>query len=404
MKPISVGNQTSAPGISRATYLSLVVITAIVPMILLVAPAAASQMALQLKLSPAQIGTYFFFELGAFSLGTIPCSLALHRVDGRRIALVAAIVFCLGNLATAWLGTTFIALLVLRSITSLAAGVLNVLCLMTAARAHNPDRLFGVCITGQLIAGAIGLWVFPQLFASFGLAALYVAMGLLGISFIAVARNFPDFLVRPEPAASRTASAGNSTSGFALPVVVVLSVFLFYLAMGGVWTFVHGSAHSVGLDAATAGKVMSIATIMGIIGAGLASYLGGKVNRSLVLWIGYAVMVASILGLSYKGGLEGFVAAVFLFKFGWTFVLPFIFAAAAKVSSARLFGTLSLFVGGGLAFGPLIGGFLIQATGSSKTLYVVAAIATAVSAVMLNRIAAVGKSTPLSVEPGLQNQ
>lgn len=407
MKPLPIDShdtQGQRPGISNAAFITLVIITAIVPLILLVAPAAASQLATEMKLSPSQIGTYFFFELGAFSLGTLPSYLWLHRIDGRRVALVSALILCLGNFATAYLVTGFVSLLVFRAITALAAGTLNVLCMMTAAKAENPDRVFGICIVGQLVVGAVGLWIFPGLFATFGISALYVGMGLLAVAIIFVARNFPDFMQKPQLAANSLNREEAVPSSALIPVLVVASVFLFYIAMGGVWTFVHNSADAAGLDATTAGRVMSIATIMGVIGAAVASFLGGKVNRTLVLWVGYAAMVLSIVGLAFKGGPAEFTAAVFLFKFGWTFVLPFIFAAAASVSSSRLFGSLSLFVGGGLAIGPLIGGYLIQATGSTATLYWSGAVVTAISALMLNRIAAIGKSRQLSGQPSFQNQ
>src|SRR5271170_1586528 len=166
-------------GISPPLFRALVVVTAIVPLILLVAPAAASQLASQLKLSPSQVGTYFFFELGAFSLGTLPSYFWFHRIDARRVALVSSVVFCVGNVGTVYCLSAFGELLAVRAITALAAGTLNVLCLMTAAKAVNSDRVFGVCIVGQLSVGAIGLWVFPKLFVTFGISAMYACMGVL---------------------------------------------------------------------------------------------------------------------------------------------------------------------------------------------------------------------------------
>ena len=57
---------------ARSTLVALVVFAAITPLLLLVAPAVAGQLATQLGLSASQIGTYFFVELGAFSLATVP--------------------------------------------------------------------------------------------------------------------------------------------------------------------------------------------------------------------------------------------------------------------------------------------------------------------------------------------
>ncbi|TEV53340.1 MFS transporter, partial [Burkholderia cepacia] len=170
-----------APAFARSTLVALVVFAAITPLLLLVAPAVAGQLATQLGLSASQIGTYFFVELGAFSLATVPSYLWLGRIDARRVAAFAIALFGAGNLLTALWMPGFVALLALRAVTALGGGSLMVLCMTSAATSENSDRVYGLWVVGQLIAGAIGLFVLPHVFAAFGLRALYVALAGLAL-------------------------------------------------------------------------------------------------------------------------------------------------------------------------------------------------------------------------------
>ncbi len=92
-------------------------------------------------------------------------------VDARRVAAIATAVFCIGNLATALLMPGFVALLALRALTALGGGTLMVLCMTSAATSGNRDRVYGLWVVGQLVAGALGLFVLPHLFDAFGLRA-----------------------------------------------------------------------------------------------------------------------------------------------------------------------------------------------------------------------------------------
>ena len=126
MKTLSPDAALSPDGrastVARSTLAALVVFAAITPLLLLVAPAVAGQLATQLGLSASQIGTYFFVELGAFSLATVPSYLWLGRVDARRVAACAVTLFGAGNLLTALWMPGFAALLALRAVTALGGG------------------------------------------------------------------------------------------------------------------------------------------------------------------------------------------------------------------------------------------------------------------------------------------
>ena len=202
---------------AASTLLSLVVFAAITPLLLLVAPAVAAQLGVQLGLSASQIGTYFFVELGAFSCATLPSLFWLGRVDARRVAAVAIAVFCAGNFATALLMPGYAGLLALRTITALGGGTLMVLCMTSAATSANRDRVYGLWVVGQLVAGALGLFLLS-----------YVGLGI---------SMWP--LIVPPSITIWEAAAPPSTQAFLLigaviliPIILIYTGYVYWLFRG----------------------------------------------------------------------------------------------------------------------------------------------------------------------------
>ncbi|WP_419684147.1 MFS transporter [Burkholderia theae] len=371
---------------ARSTLVALVVFAAITPLLLLVAPAVAGQLATQLGLSASQIGTYFFVELGAFSLATVPSYLWLGRVDARRVAAFAIALFGAGNLLTALWMPDFAVLLALRAVTALGGGSLMVLCMTSAATSDNSDRVYGLWVVGQLIAGAIGLFLLPHVFAAFGLRALYVVLAALALLAAPLSRGFPSSLgVRTASAQTARGNATHTPRHFiALAIGAVLT---FYLAIGSVWTFASRAATEAGLDPQSTGNVLAIASVMGIAGAALASCAGGRLARRAMLAAGYALLAASLIALAAMRHAGGYSAAIFAFKFAWTFVLPFILATVAQIdSSGRLVATLNFVIGAGLAAGPLLAGLMLDAGGTMRALFSAATAVAIVSFAALRHL------------------
>ncbi|MGV4659187.1 MFS transporter [Burkholderia pseudomallei] len=376
-EPVLAGAASPAdtPAFTSGTLAALVAFAAITPLLLLVAPAVAGQLGAQLGLSASRIGTYFFVELGAFSAATLPSYLWLGRIDARRIAWGATAVFCAGNLATAVWMPGFAPLLALRAATALGGGTLMVLCMTSAAASGNSDRVYGLWVVGQLIAGAAGLFLLPHLFDMVGLRALYAVLAALALCAAPLARRFPA-VPRVRAQAVRMAAA-----------LAIGGVLAFYVAIGGVWTFASKAASAVGLDAQTSGNVLAIASLMGIAGAALASYLGGRAARRAMLLAGYGILAASLVALAAAPNANGYTLAIFGFKFAWTFVLPFMLASVAAVdATGRLIATLNLVIGSGLAAGPLAAGLMLDGGGTLRALFSIAAAVSLVSLAAMLRV------------------
>ena len=362
---------------ARPAMAAIVGFAAIVPAVLMMAPAVASQLASQLQLGPVDIGKLFSAELGAMSLATLPAFFWLPRVNWRNAAWLAVLVFIAANLLSATT-VSYPLLLGLRFVSALAGGSLMILCLSAAATLPNRDRVYGLWVMGQLALGAVGLVAMPSLFARFGIAACYVGLALLMALCAPLARCFPQRLQEVTPAS--TVSTYDPRRGRA--ALGIIATLAFYISLSGVWTFVGHIAVQSGIEPQQSGNIFAIATLLGVAGAGSASLIGRRLPRSRLLLAGFAMMMAAMLLLLHNPALARFATAALLFKFSWTFILPFILATLADIDhSGKLMNATNLVIGGGLAIGPALAGQLIAANGGS--LHVLLLLATLVAALSL---------------------
>ncbi|BCZ55886.1 MFS transporter [Serratia marcescens] len=361
-------DSVSAPAASAALpcpprlLTAIIVFAAIAPGILMTAPAVAAQLAAQWQLGPAQIGRLFSTELGAMSLATLPAWWWIGRINWRRVAALSALVFIAGNLASA-LVQDFTLLLPLRFIASLAGGTLMILCITCAAGTANPSRVYAFWVLGQLVLGAVGLLALPPLFAHFGLMAVYLILAAIMLCCLPLIPAFPNGFT-----AARSARSGAAASP-TRKLCAVLAVLTFYISLSAVWTFIGGIAAGAGLSPAHSGQVLAVATLLGIVGAGAAALIGARFGGGRPIALGYALLLASVALLVGQPLLLRFALAALLFKFTWTFVLPFILARVAGLDNdGKLMNGINLVIGGGMAIGPTLAGYLIESSGGFNAL------------------------------------
>jgi len=344
-------------GLGWSRLAAIVIFAAITPTVMLAAPVIAAQFAGQLGLSPAQIGDLFSVELAAMSLATIPAWWWQSRLNWRMVARVSAVVFILANIASIW-AESFRALFWLRFVSALGGGTLMVLCLSSAVASSNRDRTYGLWVSGQLVLAAVALWILPDLFARFDLKALYIGLaGLLLLSF-PLTGAFP----ATAPSVKPTVEANTQGRGLMSVMLALAAVLLFYIGLISVWAFVGMIADASSIPGEKTGQILSIATIMGIVGSLSATLIGNRGSRTLWLLLGYGLMAVSVALLFGIPGVLRFTLSAIIFKYVWTFVLPFIVSCIADMDrNGQLVNSMNLVIGGGLAIGPAIAGRMLQA-------------------------------------------
>jgi MFS transporter, DHA1 family, inner membrane transport protein len=283
------------------------------------------------------------------------------------VAIAAALLFIAANIASAF-AVAYTPLLALRFASALGGGTLMVICMASAAGSTERDRVYGLWVCGQLVLGALGLWLLPRLFAVYGLSAFYTCLAALMVIIFPLVKQFPSSLIAEKKGG---VSGSNNIWRATLAIFAVLA---FYIGLSGVWTFIGTIAQLAAIDPETQGKILAIASLLGIAGSLTATATGARLPRNISLVLGYGAMTASVAALLGVPGLIRFTAAAFVFKFVWTYLLPFILASVADLDNdGRLMSTANLMIGGGLTIGPAIAGQLIEQSGHISAMLVVSA-------------------------------
>jgi len=362
-------------GSDRGTYTFIAVYSAVLYTVLLVAPVIAGKLVERFGLTPVELGGLFSLELAAFSLASVPAFLWLRRINLRTTTYLFTAVVIAGNVVSGFMDS-FPALMAARFVTSLAAGSITVILLTLSGRTSNPSRAFGIFVVFQLAMGALILAVFPALYAGTGVAAIYWTLaGLAALCLFAVRQIDGEALRRDVPAEDGRAAGTVPKHGAATPgkaplfrlVLGLAAVLLFYVSLSGVWTFIAQISAAAGVELSASSLVLSVATTAGIASALVATVLGDTPRRRVFLLAGYAGMALSVALLFGAPGLVRFAIAAVIFKFAWTFILPYLLSTLSGLGGGHVMSTVNLMIGTGFAIGPLLGGVLIQSSSGGFT-------------------------------------
>jgi predicted MFS family arabinose efflux permease len=275
-----LGTVRGSTATDRGTYTYIAVFSAVLYTVLLIAPVIAGKLVEQFGLTPVQVGTLFSLELGAFSLATVPAYLWLRRINLRTASYLFTAIVIAGNVVSGFMDD-FGFLVAARVVTSLAAGSITVIILTLSGKTGNPSRAFGIFVVFQLAMGALILAVFPALFASTGVAAIYWTLaGLAGLCLLVVNR------IDGEVLRKSTAAAASDTKR--VPVFSaaagMAAVLLFYVALSGVWSFIAQISAGSGIDLSATSLILSLATVAGIPSALVATTLGDSPAVGYTCW------------------------------------------------------------------------------------------------------------------------
>lgn len=350
--------------------------------ILMMAPSIASQVALEWHAGPEQIGNLFSIELGGMSLATVISWLWLSRVNWRVVAMIATTLFIIANLVSGYM-PTWHSFIFLRFIASFSAGTIMIITIASGAQTKFVQKTYSYWVLSQLLLGAAGLAVLPYIFAYFNLAGCYIGLAILAFLAMPLLGNFPSTgaptHILPISGARQSALSFRTILIVALPV---LSVFLFYVGLSGVWTFVGTIAERAHIE--NSYVIFSFGTLMGVVGSAIAGFFPKSKEISILL-AGYLMMAASVMLFCGVPGMTRFVAGVLIFKFAWTFVLPWILSFISRNDhSGKLMSSINLVIGGGFAIGPFMAGKIIQAAPlNTSLLFVISSTLLVVSLVLL---------------------
>lgn len=402
-------NATSSTRYSdRRTLVYIGMYSAVLYTVLLTAPVIAEKLAVEYSLAPEEIGLLFSLELGTFSLATIPAFLWLSRVNLHTASYVFTAIFILANFISG-IVDSYVMLVVWRVITSVAAGSITIITLSLAGKTSNPSRSYGFWLVTQLSMGALVLAIFPSLYADSDVSAIYWTLAGLGVLCFGIIHLIDPNSMRKSATVVRTAQPSQQFFDWRV-LVGLASVLLFYVSLTGTWSYMGQISVDAGTDLNTTSLILSVASLAGVASSVVATILGESPRAKLYIIAGYLAMVLSTATLFGAPAAIRFAIAAIIFKFAWTFLLPYLLSAVAALRpNGQIMNIVNLMIGSGFAIGPMLGGWLIGATGGFTAMLTVSALGlclSAVCAVAISRSKSKAEPSvgvPPSKEPALRS-
>jgi len=325
------------------------------PVILL--PIVVGAMIDSLGISAREAGFVAAAEMLGAGTATLALSLRVHSWNRRTIVFCSLSVFILANLA-AILVDSWAALAAVRFVAGIGGATAAATVNAALASTRNPDRSFGLFITGALTLAVAGLPGLSLVTAAWGLTGAYTVFAILGIVALLAAPRFPLFNGDRVDIGRK---GGRVARGRA--VVALLAILIYFIGQGAVWTYLERIGVAAGIDAARVGGALGIAHVAGILGATLAAWLGHRLGRSRPMIAGFLVSFGSVYLLGGSASYAAYLAAAGFFAFAWYFTLSYFFGLKSALDPAGRVIVLAVTMqAAGLAIGPALAGVLV--TGS----------------------------------------
>lgn len=348
-----------------SVYIAAGLVSAGGALILNVLPVLFGSLAEEFGLGEAQLGNLAFsINIGFAILGFV--SLAwVRKVNWRVISFVATALVTLAILYM-WTKPSYGGLVVAMTLAGAGTGALYALAMVIFGDSARPERAYGFKLGMETLPGVVLLMLLPVVVApAWGftgvvtvLALSAIAMGILSLPWVP-ARGV-------DAGTGDSSVLGDAPKGRAAAMVwlSLLSSLIFLTGIMAIWAFLELIGKEKGISPDTTGMILSAGFLINAVGGFLAAGLGLRVGRVKPVAV---VIGAEILGLVLIGqsdSVTAFTIGTMLFLFSINFVLAYTFGLMAEFDLAgKLVALGSVCLSLAAAIGPLVSGYLIEASG-----------------------------------------
>jgi predicted MFS family arabinose efflux permease len=311
------------------------------------------------SLSERDAGFLVSVELLALAATTIAIAPILPRFSNRRVCLGAVALALLAQWASIFSASLPLFTL-LRILAGIGEGVLYAVSLsVVASRSSNPDKVYGFF----QVAWAVGsIALFPiggHLTAAFAQRGIFALMTGVTLALAPLLLLIPDARANTGEDAAADAVRTSPTLG-----VMTLAATVFYLIVSaGIYAFSAPLGERAGLDTGAVGYALTVATLIGLAGAGAATALNVRWGRTIPMSGFFAGCALVVLVLCLSRNPTAYVIALVGSAVIYYFSMPYLFGLAAALDRtgrwAAAAGSAYLI---GFAVGPsFAGGMIVEA-------------------------------------------
>lgn len=315
---------THAPRLSRGGLISAIIIGIVGAMVIFITPGFLAVIAAHAALDDTHLGYVAAWDINAMAVTIGVSAFLLTRCDWRLAVAAGLALIVAGNIGTA-LATGYGAVAAARVVAGAGEGIAIGFSFAALGRASNPDRSFAIYLVAGALVSSVLLYFIPALIEGIGarnlffLNALLVVVAGLGLIRFPNGRSSEDDMF-----------AAGGRIDRRLAVSSLVAVFLYFFATGAMWSYVERIGMASGLRPAVIAQGLSLGTLAGVLGAGLAGLVPSRWGRSLPLIVSGMLSVASFQMLLGHVPATGFVVAAVLLLFGWNFAQPLLSGICAE--------------------------------------------------------------------------
>jgi MFS family permease len=234
-------------------------------------------------------------ELAVSALTTLCLSARVHSHSTLRWALSGSLLAIVGTVLTL-VSPAFPMLIVTRLVAGIGAGVVGAEVTSVLSRGIDRERLIAIVTIISIVNAAFWLAILPYMIDRLGYRAPYICLLLICLSGA--------YLLLRVPALSDQGYANKQLSKSPFPrsaAFAVMAVFLTQLGQGAFWSLEESYGSNAGLNGHAIGIILSVATLMLLLGAVGAAWAGDRFGRFTSLFVLLAFNSLSIVLVSTIG-------------------------------------------------------------------------------------------------------
>lgn len=323
-----------------------------------VTPWLVGSLMTDLEITASQAGTIISVEYAGLAVAALICVTMTKYISVRATALIAILVALASNLLSVF-AESYSQLLVLRMVAGIGEGVAFALSNAIVATTRNPDKIYGELQVLSAVLGAMMVFSTGYVVGAFGYQGIFVLLaGVCLLALIIVLTLMSDSTRSMD---KPSAKAWRVSSILGMGGLTVLSMFLFNLCEGALWSFAERRGVELGLTQENLSLIFGVGAVVGTTGGLVASLIHVRFGRTLPILLGLGLNALVVLLAFTTNTTAIFVVTYLAIQVFWFFCVPYIFGTAAAVDNlGQLAALLSSALMVGLAVSPLIAGYMVD--------------------------------------------
>jgi len=230
----------------------------------------------------------------------------------------------------------------------------------------DPDRAMGTSLALQVAVAAGIAFILPAyVLPNFGLRGGLWALAILctlSLGFVRAVPRSGRFTADGTRWLDSFSALKNAAVG---PKVGLVGIFIFYIGITGLWSFLDRVAQGAGLSGDTIGSAISVSLLFGGLGALVPALLGARFGRPKMFLLGFFITIGAVILLATPLTIPRFFLGVILLNIGWNMTVAYAAGQVAQTdNSGYLLPLIPAAISLGAAIAPAISGRVIENSGS----------------------------------------